>query len=185
MLVPAMPARCSCCSVEVTGCECDPSRVLASASDRVRRNPNPFLQVRNGSVAVSHMHLIDWNQTHTHTCQLRCLNCGGILDLHFARGCAYAQFASNERTSKRRLSDGPAAAIPAPVARLIRIKETSADDAVTFGVPSEPVDERQVGGSDNDVDIDDGDYDLMFSSTRDIVVGAFQHGLAHELAAAW
>jgi hypothetical protein len=139
------------------------------------------MQVRDGSIAVSHMHLIDSNQTNRHTCQLRCMSCGSILELHFARGCAYAQFASNERTCKRRLSDGPVTAVPSPVARLIRIKETSADDAVTFGELSNPMDDCNVGGSDDDIDIEDGDYDLMFSSTRDIIVGAFQH----ELAAAW
>jgi hypothetical protein len=183
MAVPAMPARCSCGSVQVAGCECDPLRVLESASDRVRRNPNPFLQVRDGSITVSHTRLIDCNHTDRHTCQLRCLVCRGILDLHFARGCAYAQFAGTERRSKRRLSDGPAAAVPAPVGRLIRVKETSADDAVTFGEPSEPVYDREADGIDDD--IEDGDYDLMFSSTRDIVVGAFQKGLVHQFAGGW
>jgi hypothetical protein len=158
MLVTRLPEQCSCGNIHISG------EVVGLRGDR------PVVQIRNGSIGIRHFHLLYCHPTRSGRYQVRCLGCRDVVTLVVTHGLAYAQFA--QQKGRRWSSDDPAA----PPTRIGHLFRADGYDAVEFGEAA-----SATSGHNDPADLEDGDFELMFSNTKDIFVGAARNSCFHEV----
>lgn len=179
---PPICRRCKCGNVVVSGNHF--SRIYKTGLSEtiqnvVAHNTEPLIQIRSMGIAIDQPDQMAFQKQSDVQCSIYCLKCQDSLIMYLGRGLAFAQFKRFGPKSKPQFSSAfpvqrspSASSIPRPFRGLIMYNESHEDtyaqnDDDDEGDAISPLPQPELMQEEDD------DFDIMFSNTRDPVVGSY------------
>ena len=164
---------CSCGNVSVCGRRCGIKNNQNGDSD------DYLIQIKPRSITIKNIRNLYCTKTNVNMLQIRC-SCGSILEIHVGKSAVYSNFVTaNEQMrfkGKRGITDDDFTLdlTTNPIlSQLIKVEQYVPDLFSSFE-DAEDDPHIAIDESDNHVsEYDDEDFDIMFSNSKDIVVGSF------------